>query len=634
MSEYVGEAFVKITPDARGFKPELDKQIASQTSRAPLAQRSGIDKDLKDVTRLENELAASKREESAAQDRLTTATNKGAQAHENYSVHAHRASIAGFGVRASTIALGAGALIGAEGLRELGSQLKVTGDRADTLTGGLRNAAAAALSGDFASAAKNLGTGLGAGVNPEATGELQAANARVTQVETAIATAKEILDLREKLSKTEGQIGTQAGVQRFELEKQLRIAQGTFNTFGERTRRTAAGQFGLAPDLGNKVAIAATDATRQSDFQLAALRAAQTDDLKKQREILQTRDKGLRGQISYLEQAGAHTQAAKDRLATLYGQLEGVEGQITALDEQAAQKKAARIQRQFDIASAQIGLQAANARTDSQEIAALNADAALNRKTANQKGIDKLAQLGYLTQAATDDKQISSIQEAAAAAASAAAKAAKDAADEKKRQLEQDRKEAEARAAQARATIRSTGELRLENAIASAALTKSTADDKKAINVAISYYRNLVRTTRGLQQEQARAQVIALRGQLKSVGTNDSNAPRSSASDFFREAASQFRSFGSNISTAGGILSGQDARGAFAARALQSGGIAQTMAAQAQQTRNASLVEAQKSNVYLKTIADRLTYSGAEKDPPAKAIGKARRGAHTVQAAV
>lgn len=783
MSEYVGSAYVKIIPDTQGFNSELDKQISTQ-SKAPLIDRSGIASDLRQMKADAAETAANVKKVEDAKVAEAVAVEKAGQAHEDYSVHAHRASIAGFGVRASTVALGAGALIAAEGLKELGNELAVSGAKADTLAGGLRNAAAAALSGDFAGAAKNIGTGLAAGLNPTATDEANRAVARADQLENAVALAQKILDLREQTAKAEGTIGTAAGRTRFELEKQLAAATAEYNALGSRVQRIAAAQFNLNPDLGNKVAVAATDKSRESDFQLQLERSKRsisrqeftlpgqneglvepgnldllhrkvarigndiatvhsiTVDFDKQvvllptvvdgvvvstkkaidhfrktgenlgkfssdkaadqyaerlhlqqekfyskgpndseEQVNQARKKYLQGQINHLEAAGANTQAAKDRLDTLYGQLDTVESQITALS-------AKRVQ----LAETGFEIQLANARTVAQQDAALANRAEFATKQAKDKNIDAQTRANFQLEAAQAQNQIFENDKAAAAKAkSDAAEAARKAKEAYKDKLSVRESELQANADAAQLTERTieddkkalraqigfykqeiddknlelvdrkgyaSKELQAEAAIAAldkqhhadlvslkeeklgiqlqlAQLTDGNInDDKKAIKRQIAFYHAQSLDRKNLtdaQRLQARSSEIGARLQLK--GLTDS-APRSSASDFFKEAASEFKSYGSNISTSGGILSGQDARAAFAARALSSGNIATTMAQQAQQTRSSALIEAQKTNVLLTTIAGRLTYGGATREPPAKAIANARRGAHVVASAV
>lgn len=636
-SEYVGSAFVKILPDTTGFASTLDREISQRsTGTQGILQRTGLGDQLKDLRKTGQETTQVYTQIAQAEGKAEESARKLGEEHEHLSVHAHRASIAGFGVRASTVAAGAGALIAAEGLRELGNELKVTGAQADTLTGSLRNAAAAALTGNFAEVAKQVGQALAAGVNPAATNEASAALAHESQVNRAVETARTILDLREKLAKAEGQVGTAAGVTRYQLERQLKIAQDTFNAFGSRTRRTAAGQFDLAPDLGNKVALAPTDASRQSDFGLQSLRAAQTKQLADDRKLFEDRQDFLKKQIAYLENAGAKTQAAKDRLSTLYGQLDSVEGQLQSLDEQAAQKRQARLQARLASDQTNLQIQAANARTDAQEAAAIQADAAFARTSAQNKNLDAQTRLGYQLQAAQDDK---TLYENAKAAAEKAAADAKAAAAAIKAAREEAARKAQELLDQQRQAYRdniSLEEQKLGLNVQRAQLTdKSLADDRKAIKAQIAFYQAQAKDFKLTDSERLnfRSQAVSAQLSLKSLNNSSNNAPRSSASDFFKEAASQFRTQGSNISTAGGILSGQDTRAAFAARALGSGNIAQTMAQQAQQTRNASLVEAQKQTALLTTIAGRLTFRGARADPPAKGIDKARRGAHVVQSA-
>lgn len=641
MSE-AGFLYVAVKPDTRGFASDLDRQLAAQSPRvqASLA-RTGLGEDLRSGAALMDEGVASNNRLKDAEDKAAAATKKHGQAQEDFAVHAHRANVAGFALRGSTVALGAAALVGVEGLHALAESLKVTGEAADTTTGRLRNAAAAALSGDFATAAKNLGEQARFDLDPGArvaSNEADAATARVKQREDAIALAKHLLELREQTAKAEGTIGTAAGVTRFELEKQLRIAQLQYNALAPNIKRIAAGQFGLNPDLSNKVAVQASDSSRSSAFQLEALRRGQTKQLADDRRLFEDRQTFLKGQIGYLENAGAHTQAAKDRLATLYGQLDSVEGQLQALDDQAQAKRRERLQARIALAETNLQIEAANARTEGQEVSALRDQATFARKTADNKNLTLQERKGYELNAAQIDKQIYDIGVAAAERAKAERERA--VAEAKRRREEAVRlakEEIDARRAAYRSDLSLT-EQKLGIAVQRAQLTdKNLADDRKAIQAQINYYRKEANDRKLTDSERLnyRSQLIGAQLSLKNLQSTTAVAPKSSAADFFKEAASEYRTYGSNTATRGGILSGQDARAAFAGRVL-GGNAAQQMAAvvardQAQRDSKNLSVQQEQLTV-LRTIADRLTYGGATREPAAKGIANARRGAHVVGA--
>lgn len=606
MSQYVGEAYVKIIPDTRGFASELDKQISqSPASTQGIMKRSGLDKALR-------EYDATARRSISTNKALAAAEAQAAQA---ASVHAREVDKAG-GVMVnagSKAKIFRGLTIGgAAGIASLGYaarrgilDLAAYGKEVGGVTEQLANLGTGIASLSFKDTGQALGgiaaLGLNARGEAQAADEANRAEKTARQREEAVALAEKILNLREATAKAEGTVGTAAGRTRYELEKQLKAANAQYQGLAPNIKRVAGGAFNLNPDLSNKVAAGPTDASRASDFDLNASRAAATKGLANDRKLFAERQKFLKGQIKYLEKAGADSQAAKDRLQTLYGQLESVEGRITSLDEEAAAKKQANLERRLALAQTTLQIQAANARTDAQEQAAIRADADFARKNAANKNLDAQTRAGYALQAASDDKQIFQLQQQAAQEAAAAAQEAKRLADEKRKQMEEERRAERQR-------IRSIRELRLENGIAAAALTKGTGDDKKAINASIAYWRGIVRTTRGLQREQARATVIGLRGQLQGINGSGNGPAAATTESFFAEAQSQFKTYGSNISgSRNGVLSGQDARARFAQIALGSRGQAgkesgNGIATVAQNT-NIIAVESVKQSQILNLIA-------------------------------
>src|SRR5262249_48388922 len=111
-------------------------------------------------------------------------------------------------------------------------------------------------------------------------------------------------------------------------------------------------------------------------------------------------------------------------------------------------------------------------------------------------------------------------------------------------------------------------EQRLQLQVQRAQLTTNTiADDRKAQAALVSFYEAEAKDAKltAAQRLQYRSEAIQARIQLKQLTGAGLGA---SVADIFGEAASEFRSYGSNIAGRGGILSGQDARARFAARVL------------------------------------------------------------------
>lgn len=625
MSQYIGEAYVKILPDSRGFAAQVNKDVSAATRAAGTTGGRRPRDELLDMA------AATKRTREETERWLVT----------QRAASAEQARMGG-----STARTAIGFAVLGIATRNLAQDFSKWAETQSTVVQGLGEIAKGVTNLDLVTTGKgiaNFFAGLNLRGEGAAKAAAEAATKRDLENQNAIKIAGQLLDLREKAAKAEGQVGTAAGRTRYQLERQRDAAQNAFNALTADQRRIAGAQFGLNQNLGTNQRLAGrnpvsvTDKDRSSEFELQTLRAAQTKNLADDRKLITDRRDFLRKQISYLETAGANTQAAKDRLKTLYGQLDTVEGQIATAEEAARQKRQERLQNRLTLAEADLSIEAANARSEGAANAALLHRAEFAKATAQNKNLSLQERKQFEVEAAQAEQQI--YQNGVQAAERAKADRERALAEQKRLAAEAKQKaeeELQARRTAYRADI-SLAEQRLGLNVTRAQLTeKNLNDDRKAIKAQIAFYRKQANDLKLTDSERLgfRSQQLNAQLSLKSLNQGQNQAPRSSASDFFREAASQFRSFGSNIATSGGILSGQDARASFAARALSGTGIRDAKAAQAQQTRNAALAEAQKQTSLLKTIANRLTYGGAQRDPPAKGIANARRGAHTVSPAV
>jgi hypothetical protein len=243
--------------------------------------------------------------------------------------------------------------------------------------------------------------------------------------------------------------------------------------------------------------------------QIAELQAALTQSDADNRVLAEARRKNLQSQIDAIgDPRGKNDQ---DRLIRLFEELGDVTDEINSIEEDANKKRA---------------------------------DAAEERKRLAQDERDRLKQeREEAAQKLADEK-------------AAAAQAAKD---------RQER-------------LRSLKESRLSLRVQQAELTKTTRDDKAAIRAQVRFYgeqaKNFRKTgalTRAVEAESNKvAAQLALRGLRRPGGGTESTAG-AARTDFFQEAANQFRTFGSNIGRSGDPLSGQQARGQFAGLALERG---------------------------------------------------------------
>lgn len=631
MSEPIASTYVEIRPTlAPNFEGDLRAQVQRDVDAATARVKAKLSPS-----------AFSLFERTGGLRKLQETTALGSQVRQTQAlVAAQEAAIAssrGLGSGVGNVAgrLGLyGIAISAvlSGTRQLADALDVTGEKANTLEGSLRNLGASALKGDFANAAKQLGQSV-ALLQPGARAAGREANeavAREQSIQRAIALTAEYVKVREQAAKATGQVGTAEGVVKFQLEQQLRLLKAQVAALSPSERRVGFAQLGLSPTGGtSRRAQEAIDARRAGarptnlDFELRAARAAQTKATSDDLELYQSRAKFLRGLIRRQEQAGTDTEEAKGKLKALYGKLDDAESTIAGIQKDALQRRQERLQEQISLRQTELQIAEANARTDGQIQAAQQAEAEYARKLAGDKRLDKQARAGYALQAAQIDRQIFEANQQAA-------EEAKRAAEERKRQHEQEVEQAREKARQAREIRRQTKELALENAIARAGLTKRNLDDKKALEAQIRYFRNLVANTKGLEREQARSQLIAARGQLqelKRVRKGAGEQRGATVGEFFQEAVREFAQFGSNIAQRGGILSGQDARGAFALRALSGAGSAEV---KAQVTRIGQLTESQKQTAILQGILNAVGGKPSQRQsapqPSSAAIDRARIG--------
>ena len=180
---------------------------------------------------------------------------------------------------------------------------------------------------------------------------------------------------------------------------------------------------------------------------------------------------------------------------------------------------------------------------------------------------------------------------------------------------------------------------RLDLAIQQAGLTKGTGDDIRANEAEISLFRRAIARIEAikkhrkltLDEKQAiiddQSAIAGLQATIQ--GIKQQNGGGFTVGDLFKEAASEFTSFGSNIAQRGGLLSGQDARASFAARVLNKASaqqVAKVIAGEQAQRDKAQLTEAQKQTQLLRGIYGVLggPQPGRSPKPSTEAIHRAR----------
>lgn len=163
---------------------------------------------------------------------------------------------------------------------------------------------------------------------------------------------------------------------------------------------------------------------------------------------------------------------------------------------------------------------------------------------------------------------------------------------------------------------------------------KRLKDDKAASRKLIAFYtRESKDAALSLSQRlQYASAAVDEKLALKGLKKTKPDKQTSTAAEFFQEAVSNFRQYGSNIAGRGGILSGQDARAAFAYRALRQSpqSIAQQVAADQAARDGVQLTESQKQTSLLQGILNAVGGKPSKVTQNAKptdhAIVKARVG--------
>lgn len=186
------------------------------------------------------------------------------------------------------------------------------------------------------------------------------------------------------------------------------------------------------------------------------------------------------------------------------------------------------------------------------------------RKEEEQDALDRIARIQQ------------EIDQNAADAAAARAAAAKQAADEARRRAEEAkraREEAERAAAEALRQDLADTESGLRNNLLRAQLTtKKLADDRKALQALIRFYREQTKNTKLEKSERLsfEASLLQTRADLQNLNQRaNQGTAGATVGDFFGAAIANFKAFGSNVAGRGGVLSSQDERAAFAFEALK-----------------------------------------------------------------
>lgn len=512
-----------------------------------------------------------------------------AKATDNLAVKTGRARVAGFGLRTSFLGLGVGLFAAAQGVRALSESMETADGEVHSLSDSARNFGARALRGDFIGAiqAANREMTLTSETLQNfqanfAAGKTAEIGAWVDSLKGVSGAGKVIEQIRAAQAQTRANLQSDAAAQASispDLQDDLAVARQA-----EREAQIGLRLYQKGTDLYSKsfqgyaAAVAqrrkvqekitketgpgARDAGRDAQFQLNILRAQSNKNVGAEKAILQQRKNYLRSQISNLESEGTASEDAKSRLTSLYGQLKSVSGDLTALSKSSLADRQAALQEQISLQQTELQIVEANARTQSQESAALAQQSALAAKFAADKRLDAQTRSGFALQAAQLDKQIFQANQAAAEEARRAAEAAL-------RKKEEERKQAIADAKAAKERALGLREARLQLRVQRSELTRSTTDDKKAQQALIKFYGQqaaLARKSGALAKAvEFESRKVGAQLSLRNLGSSTSGGPQT---DFFKMAAEQFNTFGSNIGGRSSILSGQDARGAFAGLAL------------------------------------------------------------------
>ena len=474
--------------------------------------------------------------------------------------------------------VGIAATAGIQAARELSQVLSVTGQEAGTVEGRFRNLGSELLTGNIIGGLRALtaeGTLADKTLTELVTGSYRVAASfdaagAAAQAEAAgmSALAKQLREVAAARAENQSRLATE-----FALRKENVTAQGTTlerglspDDRGGLRGPTAVRQINedlkATAETRKQIAKAEAEAARESVLQNRVLRAQLTAKLSDDLAIARAQEAFYRRRLEIADKGSDEEKAALQGLTQAHSQVEGIEKRITDEQRRHREEQIAQLRERYDLAQTQLQIQEAQARTDSQETAALGRQADLARQIASDRRLDAQARADYALQAAQLDKQVFDIERQAA-------EDAKRLREQEAREAEQRRKEAERRLKEARDRARQTRELILENAISLAGLTKRTTDDKKAIKAQVAYYRGLVASSKGLEREQARAQLISARSRLQGLQKDKGTTGGATVAEFFQQAVRQFQEFGSNIGGRDSVLSGQDARGRFAGLALE-----------------------------------------------------------------
>lgn len=635
MSEYAGELKVKLVIDGSDVPQQVNQQMQGVSPRVrSLLQRSGLDKGLESYRQKAGQVIAVNKQLAQAED--VVATKAMAQG------------------RAMGL-LGIAAVAGYQAINQLQQSLRVTGAEAGTTEGRLRNVGAALLGGDVIGAFKAARVEFT--LTAQALNDLQAQLAKGDS--TNIDKLRQAVEVfgNEKLRAqlTQASYAVRANLQADKataagltpgLRDDLEVARTAereaaigLRIFEKGTEAYSKAFAGWAAAVKRRRAIVESiesknltpeqqDSARATQYQLNQLRAAATKQQRDDQDIARTRRDSLQKQIDVLEQDKTKTTAQKQRLVTLYGQLDAVEKSLEQTRTEARQAEQDRIMRRLELAQLDLQIEAANARGQAQETAALQDQAALARKAAQTKGLTIEQRKQYELQAAQLDKQLYDIGQQQAEQAK---QAAADAARAKQEEIDAEKQ-------RYRETL-SLEEQRLKLREQAAQLTKTKRDDRKVLKDEIAFYKDEERDMKLTLRERLTAQSnkistqLQLRDLAKKKPKTEGTQRGATTAEFFSEAASTFSQYGSNITGAGGILSGQDARAAFAARAL-SGRTGQSFAQAVERARSnqalAHLTEAQKQTAILTGILNAVggkpTKTTQDRKPSDFAIKAARVG--------
>lgn len=271
-------------------------------------------------------------------------------------------------------------------------------------------------------------------------------------------------------------------------------------------------------------------------------------------------------------------------------------------------------------------------------LAYVNRRIALLQKDNKLTADEKKQLLKLETQAVGLQGSISSIQDQAASAAKAEAADAKQKADAAKAAAKAKSDAAKALYAQSLTDQEALLQLGLKKTQLTA---KNLKDDIAATRKLRAFYISESKDQKLTAQERTQFESLAidqtlsirdLKAQAKKKAGTKSAAPAFVAGEFFKTAAAQFGTYGSNIAGRNGVLSGQDERATVALRAFRgqsAQNIAQAIARQQAQRDQAKLTEAQKQTALLRRIANGVAQYGIPA-PVADSIKRARKRAKSV----